>query len=291
MTVVIVGTGYSGSTLLSLLLDHHPALCSIGELTGPKHMPDPSIYPCSCGALIDDCPLWRPVMADASDSGFPMSSSQWDLHFTLRPSRFDRVLTRTLGHNRLDRWRDRAVAALPMGARLGDVGARNSAVLAALRKNSGKPVVVDASKDPRRVPLLRLYAGETVRTIHLVRQAPAYVSSALGHGASLEGAIRAWNRMAAQALKLEGPVMRLHYEDLVVDPLGAVNRCAAFCDAAPMADLPRWEKTEHHVIGNRMRHVFDGSVRLDTRWRERLQPGQIADVERKTKVWTERLAG
>lgn len=284
VTLLIAGTGYSGSTLLSLLLDGHPSLCSIGELTGPKHMPDPSIYPCSCGTRLDDCPLWAPVMSDVSATGRPMSASEWHLHFTALPSRFDRLWTRSLGHRGLDALRDRWVRATPVGRRLASVGARNAAVLAALRSHSGRPVVVDASKDPRRAPYLRDLAGERVVVVHLLRDAPGYVASAIGHGRTLDRAVRNWTRSRAQVERLAADfdVVPLRYEDVVADPLAAVNRCAAAAGQPAVDVLPTWRSQDHHVIGNRMRHAFDGTVRLDQRWRERLTAEQIAAIRRAT---------
>jgi hypothetical protein len=284
VTVLIAGNGYSGSTLLSLLLTAHPALCSIGELTGPKHMPDPSIYPCSCGVRLDDCPFWSGVFEDTAAAGQPLSSAHWDLHFTARPSRLDPLWTRSLGHRRLDAVRDALVRRAPVGRRLKRVGERNRAALAALRRRSGRPVVVDASKDPRRAPYLRDLSGEQVAVIHLVRDAPGFVASAIGHGRTLDGAVASWLRMRAQVKRLapDFAFTRLRYEDVVADPLAAVNVVARLAGQAPIEALPAWNRADAHVIGNRMRHRFDGTVRLDDRWKERLTEAQVAEIRRRT---------
>ena len=46
--IVVVGTAYSGSTMLAMLLDQHPDIVSLGEVTGPGHLAPP----------IDDYPVW-----------------------------------------------------------------------------------------------------------------------------------------------------------------------------------------------------------------------------------------
>ena len=49
----VVGTSFTGSTLLSFLLNLHPQIVSVGEMTGPfRGVADRQAYPCSCGAAL-----------------------------------------------------------------------------------------------------------------------------------------------------------------------------------------------------------------------------------------------
>ena len=84
----IAGSGRSGSTLLDTALGSHPNILSVGEigrlpaslLDGAKlSMPDR----CACGASLDACALWGPILTDArrlslrSSARYPTDSG-WD---------------------------------------------------------------------------------------------------------------------------------------------------------------------------------------------------------------------
>ena len=58
----IAGTSFTGSTLLSFLLNLHPQIVGVGEMTGPfRGVEDRRGYPCSCGAALSECPFWTAV--------------------------------------------------------------------------------------------------------------------------------------------------------------------------------------------------------------------------------------
>lgn len=68
--VFIAGLGHSGSTLLNFLLGSHPKIAGLGEI-GKILLPGSQKlymeryiigekYPCSCGKMPSDCPLWNP---------------------------------------------------------------------------------------------------------------------------------------------------------------------------------------------------------------------------------------
>jgi len=60
--IFVLGSPRSGSTLLGKLLDHQPGVVCVGELalTGQALATG---RPCSCDALLEDCPFWQPLLA------------------------------------------------------------------------------------------------------------------------------------------------------------------------------------------------------------------------------------
>ena len=57
--VYIASPSYSGSTLLTFLLNAHRDVATMGELKwGPI---DLETYCCSCGELLTACPFWQDV--------------------------------------------------------------------------------------------------------------------------------------------------------------------------------------------------------------------------------------
>ena len=65
--IYIAGTPYTGSTLLSMLLNAHPQLVSIGEAEGPTRRTDRGSYVCSCESPIAECAFWQRVGVEMRD--------------------------------------------------------------------------------------------------------------------------------------------------------------------------------------------------------------------------------
>jgi hypothetical protein len=292
----ITGCGRSGSTLLAFLLNANPQMVSVGEVMGPKPrvvddvVEPPETYACSCGETIVRCPFWNAVAEHMARHGVDFSAQHWDMTFELGRSGVWRHLrSRSLRNNLLDDVRDALVGAVPAWrARLLELGRRNAALIDAALSHTGVPVFVDASKDPMRVRYLQKYAGADVHVLHLVRDAPGFVSSVLRtNWDTLDGAIGTWMRNAGHCQRLErrlgpGRFMRVLYEDLCRDPVGELTRVAEWVGVAPMEGPIRFREVEHHIIGAMMRLESSGEVRLDESWRERLTQEQVDHVMRET---------
>src|SRR5690349_24271539 len=60
--LLVLGSGYSGTTLLSMGLATSPEVLAAGEV--PMYArADPEREPCTCGATFAACPLWSAVFA------------------------------------------------------------------------------------------------------------------------------------------------------------------------------------------------------------------------------------
>lgn len=283
---MIVGTGFSGSTLLSLLLDSHPRMVSVGETQGPYARVDPREYLCSCGRTLPDCPFWRRVRDAMQRRGFVFGADRWDMLF--QPSGWaplDALLTRSLRSNALDDLRDRVVGRLPpWSRRIGDVARRNEALVDSLLEVAGADVLVDASKDPARARHLERLTALRPCVLHLVRDAPGYVCSYVAHkGASIEEGVAVWRRMAGHVDRLfarlpEERRLRVRYEDLCADPRAVLGRISDFAGLEPPPWPLEFHAGEHHVIGNQMRFATSSDIRLDERWRERFAPDDVRAI-------------
>lgn len=282
--VYVAGVGFSGSTLLSFLVNAHPQLVSVGELTGP--LPgSPHDYACSCGTALRECPFFARVRRILRERGVPFDPLAWGTAVDVggvAPARF--LLTRSLRANALDDLRDDLAARLPrIGDRLAEILARNRALAAALCEVSARPVLVDASKQPIRARFLQR-AGFDVCLVHLVRDAPGFVASRRRNlGGSVSSAIRHWRRGAAAVARVAGRFaaehrLQLRYEDVCDDPRAAVNAIATLAGVPPLADGPGLVPVDVHVIGNRMRASFRGRIARDESWRTALAPAEVARV-------------
>jgi hypothetical protein len=293
--IYIVGTSFTGSTLLSFLLNLHPRIVSVGEMTGPfRGVADRREYPCSCGATLSECPFWTAVGTEMGQRGVRFDPEHWDMRFDPDNRLGRRVLTKSLRSNRADALRDSAVEHTPgLGGRLRSIAHRNEALVASARSVAGKPVFVDASKDVTRARLLERTTDLSPHVVHLVRDSLGFVASKKSRawknprGAGVGNASRYWNRRSAQAERLFATLpperrLRVRYEDLCTDPEREFGR---ICEMVGLEKLPgpyEFFAGDHHIIGNRMRLSSSSEIVLDERWREILTEEEAETVRRST---------
>lgn len=293
-----MGTGFTGSTLLAFLLNAHPQIATVGEATGPfQRWGDQRTYPCSCQATLPECGFWRRVSEGMKRRGFEFGPNRWDLRFVLSSNRVaHQILSQSLRHNALDAARDAAVLGVPpWRRRLRDLAIRNEAFVASVLAVTGRQVFLDASKDAVRARYFHRLTGVDLRVLHLVRDAPGFVSSYVkNRSASLDAGIRYWNRTAGHARRLAALLppdrfLRVRYEDLCTGTEDELARIARFAGLEPRPGPIDFRATEHHIIGNRMRMASSKEVVLDERWRERLDERQLDAIARRTARHRRRL--
>jgi hypothetical protein len=287
----VVGTGFTGSTLLSFLLNAHPQIATVGEATGPiPEAGDPRTYPCSCGKTLGDCGFWNGVSAAMRERGHVFAPDRWELAFRVARGRVaHQLLSQSLRVNALDLLRERVVLGVPAWRRrLQETARRNEAFAASVLAVTGKRVFLDASKDPVRARYLLGLTDLDLFVIHLVRDAPGFVSSFVSNTNSTWGAgIRYWNRMVGHARRLAARLppdrfLRVRYEDLCTRTEDELARIARFAGLAPEPGPVDFRTPNHHVIGNRMRIAGSSEVALDERWRERVGPAELRTILRRT---------
>lgn len=292
----VAGTSFTGSTLLSFLLNLHPQIVGVGEMTGPfRGVEDRRGYPCSCGATLAECPFWTAVGAAMAERGLRFDPEHWEMRFD-PDSRFGRRLVRdSLGSDFVDRIRDAAVQHAPgIGRHVRTIARRNEALVASARSVAGKPVLADASKDVSRARLLDRTTALDPCVVHLVRDSLGFVASKKSRawknprGAEIDNASRYWNRRSAQAERMFAALpperrLRIRYEDLCADPEREFGR---ICELLGLDALPgpyEFFAGEHHIIGNRMRLSSSSEIVLDERWREILTAEEAETVRRSTE--------
>jgi hypothetical protein len=275
----VCGTSYTGSTLLSLLLNLHPQIVSVGEMTGPfRGVADRGEYPCSCGAKLSECRFWTAVGEEMARRGRQFDPEHWNLRFDPDSILRRRVLTNSLKNNVADAVRDTAVQHAPvLGKQIREIVRRNEAVAASACTVANAPVFVDTSKSVDRARQLNRMSGLEPHVVHLVRDSLGFVASKKARawmdaeGAKIGNATRYWNRRSAQAERLFAALeaerrLLVRYEDLCTDPERELGR---ICEMVGMAKLPGpydFHAGDHHIIGNEMRLESSSEIVLDERW-------------------------
>jgi hypothetical protein len=266
-------SGYirSGSTVLDVVLGAHPDIVGVGELWDVFGLGWGAGEPCACGAPVPDCPFWAEVRRR--------------LVARLGPG----VEAEGRAGKRLERWRNLA----PLEARGTLAGADRwgriqAELLDAVRVTAGRAVVLDSTKQPTRGVLLDLAAGQSVSTVHLVRDPRAVgwsvaqcVASDWGRGVPRgiapippERFVAEWivtNLGSELALRRHGG-LRLRHEDFVQDPQNAARRVldTVGLPVAPLLPTIQGETPAvpgHQVAGNPMRRRGPMPLRLDESWR------------------------
>ncbi len=195
------GSPYTGSTLLGLLLDHHPALASVGAATGLTSRIDPRTYRCSCGARYPECAFWRRVARRTAELGHPVAVFRTGWSTDVRMSRrrwLNGVLVRSLGNLRLNAARDAVLWRGPVRRRVAEAALASWSLATAVLEATGKEVFVDTARDHQRPKYLRGTPRLDVRVIHLVRDPRGNVASIVRHtGADVASAARRWRERLA----------------------------------------------------------------------------------------------
>ncbi|HEX5716895.1 MAG TPA: sulfotransferase [Thermoanaerobaculia bacterium] len=290
----IAGHGYSGSTLLTFLLDAHPQIATIGELgiaEQAKSQTTPEQYLCSCHAPVRECEFWRRVSREMGERGLPFDVWDSDLDFRAKGGGIsdvvsDVILRAVQRGPILETARSIGVRVVP-GARreLSRVLSRIEALAEIVTGIKGSRIFLDSSKRPERAVFMRRIPSFDMRVLHLVRDGRAVTWSNMKNlGVGVEAAADSWvadNRAAEQARRYfpKDRWMTLRYEDLCADPAGTLSKIYSLSGLPAGNGVPEFRTGEHHVIGNRMRLSSTSEIRIDDRWKTALKPEQMAVAE------------
>ena len=298
--VCMPGSPFTGSTLLGMLLNEHPACASIGAATGLIRKVDLTTYACSCGKLYRDCGFWRHIATRTAELGYPVDIFQtnfWNTHLRVSHNRFlNALLVRSLGSDALNDARDVLVRALPGVRRAAsDAGWRSWSLAATVLERTGKRIFVDTARDHQRPKYLARHPLLDVRVIHLVRDARGNSASLMKHaGLDAVTAARQWTRFNLEAMRVrryfpDHAWMTLRYEELCADPAGTLDRIARFLGVEPVRLRPDPHDPDRHVIGNPMRLRALSEIREDLSWHARLTRQDLDAIGRIAGAASRRL--
>lgn len=304
----ISAASHSGSTLLAMLLNAHPDICTIGELK-LSNIGDTQAYRCSCRRLISECEFWRNLVSRMSTGDKPFELTKADMHLGDLQSAYARRLLRPLHRGPgMELLREALLGLSPTWRReLPAWQDRNRRLLDAIGDVSGCGVVVDSSKIGVRLKYLLRTPGIDVRVLKLVRDGRAVALTYMdafryadardremrggGTGAQehkdlpMSAAAREWRRSNEEARAVLSRVdsdryLQVRYEDLCADVSGTLGRIVEFIGLGHSEEYRRFKEVEHHVVGNGMRLDGSSEVVLDDRWKQVLDRSNLEEFER-----------
>lgn len=161
----VMSRPHSGSTILDMLLGTSPSVMGCGELTMGfrcRHGWRGEPWRCSCGAEIPACPVWGRVqallLAEGHDWEELAATSLWQAAKARLPVTW---------------WAGTGERAPLRLRRLADL---TEAFTGALRRVSGRPIILDSSKMAGRALFLLRTRAET-RLVHIVRDPRSVLAS------------------------------------------------------------------------------------------------------------------
>ncbi len=286
--VAIETTGYSGATLLTSLLSSHPEIATVAEMSGLIDSVNPDKYFCSCGQKIKLCEFWQSVKTGMIAKGFEFDIANFHTRFSREQSSFfSRFREGSSRINLIDSIRDAILFALPGETqKLQGIADRNIAFIDTIMELTGKQVFLDSSKDLMRSKVLRKFTTLDTRIIHLVRDARGHVSSRLRRDNSISAsqAAQDWYRLHQRVevnLKSwpKDKQILLRYEDLCENTEATLRQLYAFCDVDVDYEIIDLQPGSQHIIGNPMRLIKVGKIKLDDRWKDELTSAQLNDIK------------
>ncbi len=271
--IYIASPSFSGSTLLTFMLNNHPDIATMGELKWGDI--DLDTYQCSCEARLVECPFWLEVARRVKDRELPFSFERPMTDFRCRshplPDRIARARIRGLAfettRNLLLKTISYTREAFATAREL------NRAMTEIILDLQGGKVFCDASKDPVRLKHLIDTGDYRIKTLHLFRDGRAVMNSAKKNAShSAEKGIQEWLRTHEQIELLKqrnepDSFMVVRYEELCDQPAQTIKHICEFAGLDTVDYVPDYRAAEHHILGNRMRLKPTSQIKLDLKWK------------------------
>lgn len=282
---------YHGATLLSLLLNNHPAILALGD-TVPSRSFDQL---CFCKKTVSECDFWQEALGAARVDRFAGETRLLPpVPRLMTGGRTNLVANLTLAT---------LAAALPLGRRAVASLASISAYLDAYERfqrtsshRAGAQVFIDGQKSWPIPLVVRALTGRPLSVLHLTRDPRAFAYSMLQRKRGTAGdAARLWTRqhqlMAITGrIAARGHYLRVRYEDLAQSPRETMAEIFGFLGLENVDVVhPPANDEKGHVIGNKMKKTFDGTIALDMRWKDGLSEADTRQVVRRSAALMERF--
>ncbi len=277
--VYIGGIEHSGSTLLGLMLDNHPQITCVGELSHLARVGWLGADYCSCGLQIACCPFWTKVR------------KEWE------QTTDDKITTLVKLEDAIDRNRHLPVMLFQKKHHppLFKKYSRSSlALFQAIQQISGDTILVDTSKRVSRAFALSKIEDIDFRLIHLIRDARGVAYSSGKPNRAIRrslwmSAVR-WNLVNksyryVQKTLGDDRVMLVRYEELISKPNEMLRRIGNFI-GTDLGSLGQAISQKRPLVAG---HIGAGNAFLQREnvvaLRTSVQWKQEMSTEKQNKVW------
>ena len=281
----VIGTGRSGTTLISTILGHVPGFINVGELINlwDGLLGEIPIPTCACEKPYHECPVWSPILSSLLGDDDPSPSflrEMQALQAFVHKRKFDTLLPGRRG------WVNspNLVPYLDITDRL----------YRTVQQTTGARVIVDISKSIPYAHVLQQLSSVELYLLHVIRDPRGNLYSHQTRKTrnkretTVPGMALYWSVLNGGTEWMKWIMrrqvhhyLRMRYEDFVNDPFKHVEQVARFLgeDQGVLSQLPfngehQFDLKETHVFaGNRIRFQ-KGTIEIkpDLEWTSRLVP-------------------
>jgi len=284
----ITSSSYSGSTLLTFILNAHPKIGTISEFDVMDQIRTNSDYLCSCGERLRECGFFSSLKNELESRGIEFQLDDMQLMFNLADNeRLNRYLSRKLpllNSSYLEELRDAVLMLIPyFNKKMERAHTRNKLFIETVLKLTNSEVFIDANKEPYR--LKHLSKDFDTSAIYIYKNGIAGAFSLYkgtlrtNSSASFESECKKWfieqitiNRCLSDINGLD--VVNVAYSDLCSDTNKEVNKIFDMLGLENI-DVSSFYNSEHHIIGNSMRVTSIDTIEERLDWQEKLTSSDI----------------
>jgi hypothetical protein len=286
LIVYIIGDTRSGSTLLDYLLSFHSDATTLGEM---HHIHDYYIlkkglssellnWKCNCGEQVHNCLFWRDVLKESSFTEnfitkLNYKESVWDF------------LKLFISKNKINyHLKNKSVL------KKGKIVAENCwKIYEAVINHTGKPIIIDSSKNANQAYFLFKHKQENICSILLERDIRAVAYSKLNWAKKYEARfgkaksiyyyiLTSWlilfrNRKLCKKIQsgYGNPIVKkIDYLNLATNPQQTINEICSFLSINTFVTptMANDKKTLDHFLQGSPNRFEKKAIQLDTKWKE-----------------------
>lgn len=283
--IYILGLGHSGSTLLDLILGSHSKLESVGEIKNlEEYIKNEKL--CSCGKKISECDYWDNVISNydrlREENGFTLKRPYFFRDYDRKFSSFEKINIFMSGYK-----------SLYSQELISEYGLKNNYLFRSILNYSNKQFIVDSSKNPYRLVMLKLSNLFDIKVIYLFRDGRANLESKKRKAqnnnrgsARYPGAFKQTLRFVRKSNYIrevintlfdDSNVFALRYKDIAQQSKKNLNSFFDYFDLSPEIDIIDGESNNffskqinHNIGGNRLRFQKIDEIRYLNKWKENL---------------------
>jgi hypothetical protein len=285
----IDGQGRSGSTLLHNVLGQVDGFFAGGEIREFWRRVSTDDRPCGCGALVNECAVWRGVLDEAFGGWREVDAGGMERLRGKARNRHSPLL--------LLPWRRRLLTS-----RLREYLANLDKLYRGIGTSTGSNVVIDSSKSLLYGYILGMLPAIDLYVVHVVRDPRGVAYSLQQRKEKGLPQFQSWNPVKSSLVwdginltreafwrHSDHPYLRLRYEDFVLRPRESVKRILDLVGEeavrAPFIDGRNIEMGSTHNVGGNVNARFRTglvTLRPDERWRKGLSRADRAIVTAST---------
>lgn len=297
--IYLASSSYSGSTLLASIMNAHPEIASVGELSAIGRVKTYKDYMCSCGEEFYNCSFWNTFEKELKKISPNLTIDT--VHSSYKPginNYLDRFSLHVFKNKCLNEFRNLFIKTVPAYNNYFKTATQNYIVLAKIiLKIYNKDIFFDASKNPYRIPFLYNQLGNKLKVIHLIKDGRGVLDSFLRYNPKLneKKIIKDWVKLnkniqhELQKLPSEN-TLTINYNNLTKDTNATLDKILNFIGVDFNEHILNFNNAEHHILGNtKMRLSNTKEIYFDEKWKRSLTREQLKIFESIAGNYNEKL--